>query len=50
VLHVWDLTTGTVHAANAADGSQMADVDGIAFSPDGRLFSTNCRSSRSVRL
>jgi hypothetical protein len=50
LLHVWDLTTGAPHPANDAAQGHLDEVDGVAFSHDGRLLASCCGAERSVRV
>jgi RNA polymerase sigma factor (sigma-70 family) len=50
VVQVWDFSSGTPHPANSAADGHLGEVEGVVFSPDGRLVASACAADQSVRL
>jgi WD40 repeat protein len=49
-LRLWDLATGAPLAGETAENGHLNEVDGIAFTPDGRTVATSSHDDHSVRL
>lgn len=50
MLRVWDLNTSIPRAATTAESGHLAEVNSVAFAPDGRTVASVCRNDGSVRL
>jgi WD40 repeat protein len=50
MVRLWDLATGTPHAANRPEHGHLGSLVGVAFSPDGRTLASSCPSDGTVRL